>query len=338
MFNRLTVEIFKLPKHEKLDLIRKLYEGVLDFDTVIKSHGRLGNLKQHFDSIFSMIESLSNNMTERSTNDKKAELLLNNYCNQPISSRVTDKQIQDLKDQIYKIAGTNSPVLVDLEKIREQDTSLIQAVNTFVELFILAIYSVPNVPSMDIKKIVTTLKDNPIAVIASNNIILKSVLIEFQLYQDTLSHCYCSSQRRNDIQFLTNRFFELQLNYYVPFIKTIAFFFSINDKFDKQGFNKDKFKLMDTKPPECVGRIKIILKQLPNTLSVLDPQIDTHIKTIRDVFEEIYHLASKEAPKQILRSKELDIFWRDFFNEMQGINAEENIFEPQNTKLKAAAK
>lgn len=338
MFNRLTIEISNLPDYEKLDLIRKMYEGVLSFETVCKSHGLLGKFKQHFDSIFhlnSMIESLSDKVNERSTHDNKASALLRNYCNLPISSRIS--QAQDLLKQIYQVAGKNSPVLNDLKKVEDQDQSLINAVNTFIELFTLSIYFVPVISTQEAKRVFDTLKTNPLANIATNNVDLKVAINQFQHYQETLSHCYCSPQRKADIQFLTGRFMEAQLNYYVPHINTIAFLLSINHKFEKLGFNKDIFGLFEAKPPKCVGKIKLLLNKLPETLLICDPEIEKHIATIKEVFVDIYQLAAKEAPKQTLRSKDLDNFWDTFFKEMQMINNQENIFTIQDAKFKASA-
>jgi hypothetical protein len=324
MFDRVTQEIARLCEFEQLDILRKMLEGVLTYQSVLETHGRyISNQFINFDRMLDYLQD-SQSLSEA---EKKAQVILQEYSQRPIEKRVsTDTTCHA---ELLRHCNDSSRIIIQFKKIQTHDQTVLRAIDLYVNLFARSVYVIEGCSTETVLAVFECLKENPKKALNTENCDLVAAIQRFQSFYNTLTNSYLPDNTRKYITSLIVRLLELEMLYRTPLNKTISLLNRMKNDMDEARVDKleTTFLFFGSKTPDSVIELRRILSEMPSTFNVLtmnEEACHKYVESIKNTFALTYDIVENEKSKTFLKSKKAEEFWKDLYSDMVHVKQNEN--------------
>ncbi len=171
MFNRFTQSLIKMDERSQLEFLRKMVEGVLSLDTVMRA-GELGAVNQLLshgdqigvlDHIVDAIDLRANTLRGNAAGID----LVNQF--QALSAKERAKQADTYIRQLQRLGKSGEHAHKQLMNILSKDSAIIVACNQLVAMFAYKLYCINDIDTSEQCEIINNLSENPECVIKSKH-------------------------------------------------------------------------------------------------------------------------------------------------------------------------
>jgi hypothetical protein len=324
MFDRVTQEIARLSEFEQLDILRKMLEGVLTYQSVLETHGRY--ISNQFINLDRMLDYLQDSQP-LSEAEKKAQVILREYTQRPIEKRVsTDTACHA---ELLRHCNDSSRVITQFKKVRTHDQTVLRAIGLYINLFAQSVYAINNCSTETMLAVFECLKADPKQALNTENRDLVAAVKRFQDFYNILTNSYLADSTRKYIILLIVRLLELEMLYRTPLNKAISMLTNMKNDLEEARVDKleTKFLFFGSKTPDSVVELRRILSEMPGTFDVLtmnDEACNKYVESIKNIFAQAYDIVENEKSKTFLKSKKAEEFWKDLYTDMARVKQNES--------------